>query len=307
LWPRKPFIRENLEVRPAAVHGRPTELMEHYAAQIRDYIACHRNRFVTIQGRIRHHWLGMDASDSEPEAEAGRGHQLLTKKADRFFQFWNGPLWDGGRCVHYQPLGCTRSREDIVQEMAESAKDYLFSAIPAVPAVNKWTKLAPCCDWVCMALLVHNLLNHLFCRLKAPNETLQEGIDLEADIDEELRKDVAFAAVVGKRYSKSRAFLGEAGTLLVSVCLCLVLEPLRSLSSFWMRAASEVEDPCRPPRLQDVVNPRYSVIVHSCQYLATLVAGRAPRLILLWRSAGSPAMHAIRTRSTIESERGNSN
>lgn len=288
MQPRKTFIRENLEVRPIALHGRPTQAMELYAAQMRDYIMCHRNRFVKIQRRIQHHWLGVVASESETEAEGqpvGRGHQLLTQAADRFFQFWNGPLWDGERCIHYQPLNCTRSKEDIVQEMSASVKDYLFSTMPCVPAANKWTKLGPCCDWVCMALLTHNLLNHVFCRLKAPKtETLQEGID---DIDEELRKDVAFRAVAGKRYNASRAFLGEADSLLLMVRLCLVLEPLRCLSGFWMRAASDVEDPCRPPRLQDIVNPNYSVIVHSCQYLATLVAGRAPRLILLWRTAGS--------------------
>ena len=176
---------------------------------MRHYIMCHRNRFARMQRRIQHHWIradepsDSDVDDAQHDGQS-RSHRKLAETADRFFGLWNGGLW-GESIVHYQPATCSRSREDIAAAMAKAAREYLFQAIPCVPAHNKWTKLAPCVDGIAMALLAHGLLKKLFANLTGPTEGLQPGEDMSG-WDENLRKDVSFAAVNGKRY-KARALL----------------------------------------------------------------------------------------------------
>ena len=170
--------------------------------------------------------------------------------------------------------------------MAKAAKEYLFASIPCVPAHNKWTKLAPCVDSIAMGLIAHGLMHKLFLTLKDPSEGLQKNVDM-TDWDESLKKDVSFAATQGKRYKASRDFLSDAETLATLLRLALVVEPLRYLTGFWLRCASDLHDPCRAPRLQDMVWAPLSPVRHALQYLSSLLRGASSRLILLWKTRGS--------------------
>ncbi|CAK0896531.1 unnamed protein product [Prorocentrum cordatum] len=122
-------------------------------------------------------------------------------------------------------------------------------------------------------------------RLSVKDGTLQEGVDMN-DMDEQFRKDVAFAAVCGKRYKDSNDWLKDGATKITLVMLALMLEPLRYLTGFWMKAASDLEGPCRPPRLMDVVYPPFDPTLHALQYLGSMLSGNVSRLILVWRTAG---------------------
>lgn len=273
--------------------------MRAFGEEMLNYAMCNRKRFTNVQKRIQHHWLhgvGVESdSDIEQHGEGGqkvrRGYTQLKNAGERFLAVWNGPLWECPDCVHYQPAGCTRSREEVAEEMARSAQDFLFHAAPTVPSANKWTKLGPCCDWLAMALCAHGLLAGVFAQLKEPKAEVSLQQDLR-DLDQDLRKDVAFSAVAGSRFNASKDFLAKRETPFTMVILCVVLEPLRALSVAWMKAASDVEDPCRPPRLMDMVNPAHSAIRHAMQYLATLLSGNASRLIFLWRLAGCASLDA---------------
>lgn len=118
-------------------------------------------------------WLREDLdSDSDAEHERGQGYDRLMKSGQRFISCWNGPLWVGPACIHYQAYDDARSREEIAVEMVDSAQHFLFSAVPTVPEANKWTKLGPCADWISMALCIHGLLGGLFAQLKATHKYL---------------------------------------------------------------------------------------------------------------------------------------
>ena len=286
----EPYILQTLQVR----QGAPPDEMRVFLQEMIDYIRCHRNRFVRLQNRIKHHWLRLDGAESGSDGDdfssgstqsGARARATFEKAAERFSAAWNGPLWESGVCVYYQPHGDTKSRVEIAREMASSAKAFLFNTVPSSPAANKWTKLGPSADFMTFALCPHRLLAGAFSKLKEPKEetTLQGDLN---DLDPDLCKDVAFSAVAGSRYKASKEFLGAEETPTLLMRLCLVLEPLRHLTGWWMKCASDVEDPCRPPRLMDMVNPAWSPVRHALQYLSTLLDGKSSRLVLLWRLAG---------------------
>ena len=80
--------------------------------------------------------------------------------------------------------------------------------------------------------------------------------------------------------------LQDAGAAVAMIVLAIVLEPLRSVTCWFMAKAREATDECKSPGVLDLLNPPYSCIVHARQYLASLLAGSSSRLILLWRHSG---------------------
>ena len=112
----------------------------------------------------------------------------------------------------------------------------------------------------------------------------------DADLDPQLCHDATFSAVQGKRYTICAKWLQEASTPPSLTTLCIVLEPLRHLTAWFIRRAREHEDPGRVPPALDLLNHAYSPIVHAEQYLAGLLDGQARRLVLLWRAAGDSSL-----------------
>ena len=70
-------------------------------------------------------------------------------------------------------------------------------------------------------------------------------------LEDSLLTEVDFAAVQGRRYDASFAFLSDRQNRAALIILALSIEPVRSLTSWLMRRAREGEDPCRQPCAQD--------------------------------------------------------
>ena len=106
-------------------------------------------------------------------------------------------------------------------------------------------------------------------------------------MDYEMLKDIAFSAVQGSRFEAARRYIDDPVTRPWLISLALVLEPLRILSSWFMRRAHDVElhHSCRHP-LCGIVYPGSSPVVAALQYLASMLHGQPRRLVLLWRSSG---------------------
>ena len=157
------------------------------------------------------------------------------------------------------------------------------SEAPATPAINKWTKLSPVVDFLLLGLLCHSIFYRAFQSLRLPQT--QDVVDHSMDFD--MIKDVFFSAVAGNRYTASLRFLADAATIPALVTLGLVLEPIRVLSSWFMRRAREVElyHSCRRP-LMDILHAPTSVLTTCMQYLSSLLLEVPRRLILLWRPSG---------------------
>lgn len=67
--------------------------------------------------------------------------------------------WNDYSIVHYCPLGCPcRCRDDAVALVAELVEAAWLDASPPIPAMNRWTKIAPPLSWFLFGMLFYNIL-----------------------------------------------------------------------------------------------------------------------------------------------------
>ena len=65
------------------------------------------------------------------------------------------------------------------------------------------------------------------------------GGTIDPTVDFDMTTDALFSAVPGTRYSASKEFLRNPNTRPNLASLAIVLEPIRTLTSWWMRRARE--------------------------------------------------------------------
>lgn len=192
---------------------------------------------------------------------------------------WNGPWW-GPRCVHYcYGESCCRDAAATRERLALAVKDALMSRRPAVPMLNKWSRVAPVIDWVLPLLCLNGLLTKLLENMAVP---MQSAAPDREDLDGGLASELNFAVLRGIRYRTSCKFFADDATLPILLMVGFCLEPLRFLTAFWMRRSRQGDDPTRIALL-DVVNERFSPVVGALQYISTMLFAQNDRLSLLWR------------------------
>jgi hypothetical protein len=195
---------------------------------------------------------------------------------------WNGPWW-GPRCVHYcYGESCCRDAAATRERLSLAVKDALMSRRPAVPMLNKWSRVAPVLDWVLPLLCLNGLLPKLLENMSVPAVPKQSANPNREDLDGDLAAQLNFAVLRGIRYRTSCKFFADAVTLPTLLMVAFCLEPLRFLTAFWMRRSREGDDPTRIALL-DVVNERFSPVVGALQYISTMLFAQNDRLSLLWR------------------------
>ena len=65
-----------------------------------------------------------------------------------------------------------------------------FRTVPATPAANKWTKLAPVCDLLILGLLVHGVFVKTFAALGVAHD--ENALRLDSNLDFDMIKEVFF-------------------------------------------------------------------------------------------------------------------
>ena len=284
-------------------HG-PAELeAKEYSHEVARYLLTHYKRFSECQGSFRSRMPEPGpGSESEDEREfdfeaqehpfpMGKGLANFFGWVKEFLAVYNGAWWSSGVLVHHC-RGCCRSQEHTLERMEAAAKHVAFREMPATPALNKWTKLGPCCDVVLFGMLWHQGFLNAFGRLALGDlrahaaAAAAAGADAGEPVDTQYLNDLSFSAVQGRRYNMSASMLRDAASVVALTVLSLVLEPLRFVSSWLMRRARENEDPrALPPILDMWFSPRSPICIAS-QYLATmLMTPSTPRLMFLWRPA----------------------
>ena len=155
----------------------------------------------------------------------------------RIFEVFNGPLWEP-LPVHICH-GCCSGPVECRKKMIRAIKQLLFRARPSVPAVNRWSKLGPALDIVLPLVLVHDLMHKLLEQLGSASGAGEDADHAMADdeLDEALKSEFDFAKLQGLRYKASLSYFGNASTSSSLLVLALCLEPIRSVSAWWMRRA----------------------------------------------------------------------
>ena len=110
------------------------------------------------------------------------------------------------------------------------------------------------------------------------------------DDEQQYVTDVDFGSVQGKRYLKALEMLMDPDCRFSLVLLSLVLEPLRTVTSWLMRRAKEAQGEHARPRTLDFFCESRSYVTFSLQYLASLLAGANDRWILVYKTFGCDSL-----------------
>ena len=230
-----------------------------------------------------HHGRDCEADGQENDAE---GKTLFSRKLREFREMWNGPY--AGHPVHRCSGRHCKSKAECVARMAATFISLLLTALPAVPAPNKWCKIFPSSDFVGLGLLVNNVLPGIFNLAFQP---MMFAADLNhEEADPRLVEGLYFHAVQGKRYLGSREFLTSPDSQLRCRIWLLVSEHLRRLVFFWLRILKVGKKVRARPAICELLDPRTSVAWAVLQNVARQLLdphGRG-RLVMIWRPAGFP-------------------
>lgn len=283
-------------VKPVAEFGLPPPEAKQYAMEVCSYMVAHYKRFARMaddpdaqrrRARERDSYAegspGFDFSTADENSIASiadAGLRAFVTACCLLMAACNGPWWTSNRILHWcgGPTCCPRGRPDTLLRMRWALRDTIYRQIPATPAINKWTKLGPTCDILVFGLLVNRILAQTFLSLG-----FRHSMPLDDSLDPQMVQGAMFSAVVGRRYAASKEFLLSPDVIATLVSLALALEPLRALSSWWMRRARQVEGfTCRRPPM-DILHRPMSILTIALQYISSFLAGGSKRLLLVWR------------------------
>jgi hypothetical protein len=232
---------------------------------------------------------GLSSSDDDADfasATSWQADKRYQQLEDNFRRWYNGDL-RSKTPTHFRGIG-DGSDDDIVNEMVQAGRSFLLSRMPTVPQPSKWTKLGPCVAFIIRAWLVHFFLpavNHI---------AFKEITFAEWDPTEEYKlvEELQFSKIAGSRCKKNQEFLDNGLARFRIIILGIIMEAIRLMTFFFIASARTVQDPTKLPKLLDVLNPKYSVLVTVQQYFASLLCctGLPSRLTLL---AGALSFESI--------------
>ena len=262
------------------------------ADELQDYFTCNYKYFEDAQAEGHAAWSSdsdSPPSHAEPTATRRRKHILLKRAWDEYRRCFNGHIWRdeivGIAKHHLLPGIVPPSRQAVVKAIA----GVHFRSLPVSPQPKKWTKLGTSLDWHllnvgCMNMLPR-LLPRAFAKFSAPSDG--GGGDEEAKPFEFLSGDFDYHKVESAMYRAYSAGVAAAPFLPSTIIMCIVMEPLRYITKWFLRRSSvarrtRAQLRSRRPPLCDLMSATSSVFIKVLQYLSFLLTGRAPRLALLW-------------------------
>ena len=76
------------------------------------------------------------------------------------------------------------------QQVKRALKHTVNRTVPATPAANKWTKLAPVCDLLILGFLVHGVFVKTFAALGVAHD--ENALRLDSNLDFDMIKEALF-------------------------------------------------------------------------------------------------------------------
>ena len=217
--------------------------------------------------------------------------------------------WDGicellpsdwaGDLLHFCD-GCpddkgVRSESGCHKNIGKRCTDVFFKAIPSIPEAGKWAKAMAMLVWLVLGLCCGRLLTSVWVeaflpfkasakdkKSKRPASTLVAQGEPEKDPDWE----VDWRGVFSKRVKLAEAFLMSSTNQAMLVMYVVVLEPIKWLTDYFLSCASRLRNPCKFPVLMDLLNPKFSPVLHVLQWFSTLLGGSHSRCRLVYGFVG---------------------
>jgi hypothetical protein len=115
--------------------------------------------------------------------------------------------------------------------------DVFFRSMPMRPSKGKWTKLGPSLDWWMEGLGVMGIVSRCW-RVAYLKLSMRSTRDGPATKDPEILQDFHWHALEGARFTVINSTIHDAATLTWIIILCIVIEPLRFITQWFIRRSS---------------------------------------------------------------------
>ena len=203
------------------------------------------------------------------------GLQRLEAAWAEFKKWWNGRLDAEGIYFHYyRATGHSAGDEQTVAiGMANSISRLFLKCLPPKMEKGKWTKLAPSFDFIVQLSLPNMLIRPL---LELAGKKIQSTVqNFNGDWSA-----LSFSEAQGVRYSQSMEVVSDDWNIFIIRLCSLLFFPIRILHDFYFKASKNFQMGSKN-LLYDLINPRFSPIWRSLQYLAALGTGTSRHLVIL--------------------------
>ena len=165
----------------------------------------------------------------------------------------------------------------IATGMAKSVMSLMLSTLPVKCEEGKWGKTSSCLDfweslWVPNGLLAPLLL-----------ESGKRLVMIVAHIDPSVPlHKLTHAEAQGVRYKDAVELCADGYSRFKLTVILICSNSTRLLHYQFFKSSRNILDPTEWPLYLDLINPLFSVTVVSLQYLAAIIHGCSPMLILVW-------------------------
>lgn len=181
------------------------------------------------------------AEDSCAEPSMKKHARCLLDFVLLFNGCWRQPVWQH-HCLH--PT-CCRGEDGAFDEgvmrkkMVAAVLCLLFATMPTTPEKGKWTKTWPCLVWFAQGLGVHDTIRQaLALACEEGHASRPAGTANQPGGDDGSGFDVDLQAIRGVRRRRSESFAANAESKYNLFLMCVLMEPLRFLCAWFLRASS---------------------------------------------------------------------
>ena len=196
-----------------------------------------------------------------------------------FLEFFSGP-WIGFYVVHYcRGIGCPQCggcRAAAFKKACFLTQQVIFSVLPVVPILSRWTKIIDAFDFWIMSICFHGILPSLIALAWSGDEFAYEAAADMADLG--LEADVDFRRLRGQRFKKLMATLSRSHLAFHVLSAAVILNGTRYIGSWILKSTSgrRSGSDSRLPVLCDLVSIRNNPIHVAQQHFSAVLATRSP-------------------------------
>ena len=152
-------------------------------------------------------------------------------------------------------------RSPLQSRLVRGVKSVVLPRVPEAPVAGKWTKLTPSLQSILFGVLIRlwkGLWETAFAAL-----TFRVRVNGFDDEDEGRAHgcEVDFAALSGKGYRRASSLIGDVSRNVGLILLAVCLEPVRSITDFFILCSSDSKDVDAPPYILDLFHTVPRVLI----------------------------------------------
>ena len=257
--------------------GEPPAGSNLLAQELMDYVLTHHQAFrraIAIDG----------------ENASQRVREKIQQRWRKHLSIWNGPMEDRQRIRVFVPHEV--NRESHLKKMATSFCDTVLAHVLPQPEMGKWTKFSPAVEWIATLDLHNGMLSKLVEQACATTDLEVVSCPDPGDAAPRTETLRFHKMDKGPKVTKVKEIAADITFMALYSMFLLILEPVRFLTCFFLKASRDIANTCRSPVL-DWLNSECSPSIAALQYLRSVGRGTAARCRIVFGCLGCASMQEL--------------